>query len=208
MPAMSTPQISVTIQMPEDTELKETARVNDAIAEEIRKVDGVQTVGAMLSSDTMGILGTSAVEDDYTQTAMYIVLDEDKADQGKLIKKKMDAFAKKYNCEIITSADMDMSSMMGQSDINITLYGDDLDQLRTAALDIEEMMGSMKSLEDISDIRENSTKELHVSVDKNEAMSGWQDSGCKYWSLFQGRADEKRTGSLDLACGEKRRDCR
>ena len=170
MPAMSTPQISVTIQMPEDSELKETARVNDAIAEEIRKVDGVQTVGAMLSSDTMGILGTSAVEDDYTQTAMYIVLDEDKADQGKLIKKKMDAFAKKYNCEIITSADMDMSSMMGQSDINITLYGDDLDQLRTAALDIEEMMGSMKSLEDISDIRENSTKELHVSVDKNEAM--------------------------------------
>ncbi len=170
MPAMSTPQISATIQMPENTELKETARVNDAIANEIRKVDGVQTVGAMLSSETMGVLGASAVENDYTQTTMYIVLDEDKAEQGALIKKKMDAFAKKYNCEITTSADTDMSTMMGQSEISITLYGDDLDELRTTAISVEDKMRSMGSMEQISDIKDNSTKELHVSVDKNEAM--------------------------------------
>jgi HAE1 family hydrophobic/amphiphilic exporter-1 len=45
MPSMSTPQISATIQMPEDSTLKETADTTDLISSEIQKVDGVNTVG-------------------------------------------------------------------------------------------------------------------------------------------------------------------
>ena len=186
MPAMSNPQISATIQMPENTKLKETARVNDEIADQIRKVDGVETVGAMLSTGTLGVLGMSAAEEDYTQTMMYIVLDEDKADQAKLIKKKMDKFAKKYNCEIQTSADMDMSTMMGGSAIEVTLYGDDLDNLRETALDIEAMMGKMKSVENVSDIGEESTEELHITVNKNDAMK----KGLTVAQIYQQVADK------------------
>ena len=170
MPAMSTPQISTTIQMPEDTTLKETAKVNDEIAEEIRKIDGVQTVGAMLASDTLGMLGTSAVEDDYTQTTMYIVLDSNRTEQGKIIKKKMDEFAEKYNATIVTSADMDLSQMMGGSDISLTLLCDDLDVLRDTGEEVEEVMRSMKSLDEVSDINDYSTEAVHVSVNKNDAM--------------------------------------
>ena len=170
MPAMSTPQISAAITMPENTTLEETAAVNDAIAKDLRKIDGVETVGAMLSSDTMGILGAEAVEDDYTQTAMYIVLEESKADQSKVIAKKMDQYAKKYGCEIETSADMDLATMMGQSDVSLTLYSDNLKKLRKTARKIEGEMREMKSLRDVSDIQEASTEELHISVNKNDAM--------------------------------------
>ena len=52
MPSMSTPQISATIQMPKESTLKETSDTTDKIVKEIRKVDGVETTGAMLSSDT------------------------------------------------------------------------------------------------------------------------------------------------------------
>ena len=55
MPSMSTSQISATIQMPEESSLEETSETTDAISEEIKKVDGVKTVGAMLSSDAMGM---------------------------------------------------------------------------------------------------------------------------------------------------------
>ena len=170
MPAMSTPQISASIQMPEDSTIQDTARANDAIADEIRKVDGVETVGAMLASDTMAFLGASAVENDYTETTMYIVLDEDKTDQAKEIKRILNKFAEKYNADITTSADMDMSQMMGGSDISLTLLCDDLDKLRDTGEEVEELIGNMAAIEEVSDINDASTESVHVTVNKNDAM--------------------------------------
>lgn len=170
MPSMSTPQISATIQMPKESTLKETSDTTDKIVKEIRKVDGVETTGAMLSSDTAGMMGMSGMSQDVTSTMVYIILDEDKADNGKIIAKKLDKLAKKYNCEIVTSADMDMSSMMGGSGVQIKLYSEDLKQLRTAGVAVERKLKDMKSLEDVSTIDEDSSKELHVVVNKNQAM--------------------------------------
>ena len=170
MPSMSTPQISATIQMPKESTLKETSDTTDKIVKEIRKVDGVETTGAMLSSDTAGMMGMSGMSQDVTSTMVYIILDKDKADNGKIIAKKLDKLAKKYNCEIVTSADMDMSSMMGGSGVQIKLYSEDLKQLRTAGVAVERKLKGMKSLEDISTIDEDSSKELHVVVNKNQAM--------------------------------------
>ena len=170
MPSMSTPQISATIQMPKESTLKETSDTTDKIVKEIRKVDGVETTGAMLSSDTAGMMGMSGMSQDVTSTMVYIILDEDKAYNGKIIAKKLDKLAKKYNCEIVTSADMDMSSMMGGSGVQIKLYSEDLKQLRTAGVAVERKLKNMKSLEDVSTIDEDSSKELHVVVNKNQAM--------------------------------------
>lgn len=170
MPSMSTPQISATIQMPKDSTLKETSETTDKIVKEVRKVDGVETVGAMLSSDTAGMMGMSGMSQDVTSTMMYIIMDEDKADNGKIIAKKLEKMAKKYNCEIVTSADMDMSSMMGGSGVDIKLYSEDLDQLRSTGVAIEKKLKGMKSLEDVSAIDEDSSEELHVVVNKNLAM--------------------------------------
>lgn len=39
-----------------ESTLEETSEVTDAVSEEIRKIDGVKTVGAMLSSDTLGMI--------------------------------------------------------------------------------------------------------------------------------------------------------
>ena len=169
MPSMSTPQISATIQMPKESTLKETSDTTDKIVKEVRKVDGVETVGAMLPSNTMSMMGMSGTQD-VTSTMVYIILNEDKADNGKIIAKKMDKLAKKYNCEIVTSADMDMSSMMGGSGVDIKLYSEDLTKLRSAGIAIESKLKGMKSLEDVSTIDEDSSEELHVVVNKNLAM--------------------------------------
>lgn len=169
MPSMSTPQISATIRMPKESTLKETSDTTDKIVKEVRKVDGVETVGAMLSSNTMSMMGMSGTQD-VTSTMVYIILNEDKADNGKIIAKKMDKLAKKYNCEIVTSADMDMSSMMGGSGVDIKLYSEDLTKLRSAGIAIESKLKGMKSLEDVSTIDEDSSEELHVVVNKNLAM--------------------------------------
>lgn len=170
MPSMTTPQISATIQMPEDSSFEETTKVTDIIAEEAAKVDGVETVGAMMSSNMMGMLGMSGGEEDTTSTMLYIVLDEKKAENGKIIAKKMEKLGKKYNCEIVTSADMDMTSMMGGAGVTINLYGEDLDALRETGASIERELNKMGVFEEVSDVNAESTEELKIIVNKNLAM--------------------------------------
>ena len=197
MPAMSTPQISATITMPEDTPLEKTAEVNDEIMEKISRVEGVETVGAMLASDTLGVMGISASEQDTTQTSMYIVLDDSMSKQGRKIADMMRGFEKKYGCTIVTSADMDMTSMMGGSDISIDLYSDDLDDLRRSASRLEERMREMSFLEDVSDVSEKSTTELHVSIDKNYAMTEGLTVAQVYQQIAAKLKEEEKAISLN-----------
>ncbi len=197
MPSMSTPQISAVIQMPDESTLEETSEVTDAVSEEIRKIDGVRTVGAMLSSDTLGMFGMSAGQQDVTSTMLYIRLDEDKADNGKLIDKKLEKLAKKYGCEITTSSGMDMSSMTGGGGIAVNLYSDDLDQLRSTGAAIEKELRGMKQLEEVSDVNEDSTEELKVVVNKNLAIKEGLTTAQVYQQIASKLTEESSATTLN-----------
>ena len=197
MPSMSTPQISATLQMPDESTLEETSEVTDAVSEEIRKIDGVKTVGAMLSSDTLGMIGMSSGQQDVTSTMLYIILDENKADNGKLIDKKLEKLAKKYDCEITTSSGMDMSSMMGGSGVAVNLYSDDLDQLRSTGAAIEKELRGMKQLEEVSDVNEDSTEELKVVVNKNLAIKEGLTTAQVYQQIASKLTEESSATTLN-----------
>ena len=197
MPSMSTPQISAVIQMPDESTLEETSEVTDAVSEEIRKIDGVRTVGAMLSSDTLGMFGMSAGQQDVTSTMLYIILDEDKADNGKLIDKKLEKLAKKYGCEITTSSGMDMSSMTGGGGIAVNLYSDDLDLLRSTGAAIEKELRGMKQLEEVSDVKEDSTDEIKVIVNKNLAIKEGLTTAQVYQQIVSKLTEESSATTLN-----------
>lgn len=197
MPSMSTPQISAVIQMPDESTLEETSEATDAVSEEIRKIDGVRTVGAMLSSDTLGMFGMSAGQQDVTSTMLYIILDEDKTDNGKLIDKKLEKLAKKYGCEITTSSGMDMSSMMGGGGIAVNLYSDDLDLLRSTGAAIEKELRGMKQLEEVSDVKEDSTDELKVIVNKNLAIKEGLTTAQVYQQIASKLTEESSATTLN-----------
>ena len=197
MPSMSTPQISATLQMPDESTLEETSRVTDAVSEEIRKIDGVKTVGAMLSSDTLGMIGMSSGQQDVTSTMLYIILDENKADNGKLIDKKLEKLAKKYNCENVTTSGMDMSSMMGGSGVAVNLYSDDLDLLRSTGAAIEKELRGMKQLEEVSDVNEDSTEELKVVVNKNLAIKEGLTTAQVYQQIASKLTEESSATTLN-----------
>ncbi|MCQ2545958.1 MAG: efflux RND transporter permease subunit [Clostridia bacterium] len=169
MPDMSSNQISAAIKTADDSTLKETAEINDAISDEIRKIDGVESVGVMLATNLADTVGMGSGEADTENTTMYIVLDDKKLEQGKVVAKKLDKLAEKYNCEITSSASMDLSSLTG-SGISISLTGEDLDRLRITGQNIEDALRDMKGIEDVSDITENATEELKITVHKNDAM--------------------------------------
>ena len=85
MPAMSTPQISAEITMPKDSTIEETAAINDEIMDAVRKIDGVETAGAMLASTTASSFGMGGTDTDNR--------DELRMDLSKLSEKELEALA-------------------------------------------------------------------------------------------------------------------
>lgn len=171
MPGMSSPEMSVTIQMPEDSELRDTADVTDKVAQEVLKKDCVETVGAMLSSSANSIMGMSGEEQDVTQMMMYVILKEDRLDESKSLEKEIEAMGEKYNCKITAQGGMDAMEMMGGVGVQAEIYCDDLDTLRDAALRIERRVENVKGIREVTSAVEDSTPELQITIDKNKAMS-------------------------------------
>ena len=171
MPEMASPQISVTIQMPEDSELTETAEVSDAVTEAMLKHDEVETVGAMLASDTAGTLGISTGSaKDVTAVSMYVILKDGELDHVDEISKEIESFGKKYNCEVTALGSTDIMDMMGGSGVQIKIYSDDLETLRETAVKVTSELENVEGLTEITDLDENSTTKLQISIDKNKAM--------------------------------------
>lgn len=196
MPSMSTPQISATIQMPEDSTLEETAAATDEACDEIREIDGVETVGAMLSGDSMEMLGMPAAQQDVTSTMLYVVLDDNKLEKGKIVVQKLKKLQDKYDCEIVTSTDMDMTAMMGGAGVSLKLYSDDLDLLRKTGAAIEAELQKMKELDEVSDINEESTEELKIVVNKNLAMKEGLTTAQVYQQISEKLTREKEATKL------------
>ncbi len=170
MPEMASPQISVSIQMPEESELKDTAEVSDAISEAMLKHEEVDTVGAMLASDTAGSLGISGGSKDVTSVSMYVILKDGELDHLDEITDEIESFGKKYNCEVVAASSTDIMDMMGGSGVQIKIYSDDLDNLRDTGVKITSALAEIEGLTEITDLDEDSTPKLQISIDKNKAM--------------------------------------
>ena len=77
MPDMDSTQISMTLTLPKDTPLAETAEVTDRVVEKLMEMDEVVDVGAMASTSNMGML-TGGGNSSTNVTSLYISLREDK----------------------------------------------------------------------------------------------------------------------------------
>ena len=199
IPSMSSSQISADITMPEDSNLEDTIRVNDKISEELRKIDGVESVGVMLASNMGEMFGMSGdSEDSFKETTMYIVLEDDKTEQGQKVADTIERLCEAEGCEAVTSVDMDMTEYMGGGGISINLYSDDLDKLRVSGMDIEDKMREMKQLEEVSDVTESTTEEVRIRVSKNDAMKNGLTVAQVYQLISAELAEDKAATELTI----------
>ncbi|MDE6664412.1 MAG: efflux RND transporter permease subunit [Lachnospiraceae bacterium] len=173
MPDMDSTQISMTLSMPKDTPLTDTAEVTDEIVERLMAVEDVIDVGAMASTSSLGMLsggGNSSTN----ETTIYISLDEDKKrDNLEIaddIEESIQDILEKNQAEAsIETATMDMSAL-GGSGISIQIKGRELDTLQEIAKDIAAIVESVEGTTDVSDGLEESTGEMRIIVDRNKAI--------------------------------------
>lgn len=173
MPEMDSTQITVSITLPKDTPLAETAEITDEIVKRIREREDVSDVGAMASSSSMTMLtggGNSATN----AADIYVSLSEDKEKNNKVIAAEIDSeladIKEAYQAEIsIQTSSMDMSAL-GGSGITVQVKGKELDTLQKLAKEVAEIVAGVEGTEAVSDGLEEATGELRIVIDRDKAM--------------------------------------
>lgn len=171
MPEMESTQVSVTLNMPEGSQLPETAAMSDAVMERILTIQDVTDVGAMAGgTGAMSMMGGSQ-SSSADSVSLYVLLSEEKTITNDELKAEILEKTADLNCDLdVETSTMDMSAL-GGSGISINIKGRELDELKRIAGEVAEIVESVEGTADVSDGIAEKTLELRLVVDKDKAMS-------------------------------------
>ena len=174
IPEMSSNQLSMSLTLPADTPDADCFAAADAAMAAVSGVDGVETVGAMSGGSnsmaaTVGLGADTAANN--TEMTFYILLTDDGAAHGSRVQQDILQSTADIDGEISLNANgmMDMSALSG-SGAEVDIYGNDLDDLRTAADAVKAVMAEIPGVEDISDGQDAGDEEVLLTIDKDKAM--------------------------------------
>lgn len=169
IPDMATPQLSGTMTMTdEDAKIEDTKAMADEVIARTEKVEGVATVGGMLSAGNSLTGEVSA-----TSVSLYILVDEESDRSGGQIADDVEEACKDLNCEvqIFSSSSMtEYTSALGGSGVGIEIYGTDTDSLQIAAEEIGKQLEKVDGIASVDNGLEETEPEIHFTVDKEKAM--------------------------------------
>ena len=162
MPESDSDQISVTLTAPDGSTDEEIRSLSDQALAVIEGIDGVQTVGAMQSSGTLGSSGS---------VSMYVLLEEKRGQTSQQISAAIEDKTSGLDAEIKASSSGMNMSMLGGQGMSIAIQGQNLDQLKTIAGQIEELLRQTEGTKNVSNALKETSPETRVTVDKNKALS-------------------------------------
>lgn len=160
MPEMDSPQVSVSIEMPEDATTAQGRETCDTVIDRILSVDGVDTVGAMEGKTMMG----------GGDLSLYVLLQQKRSGSSQQIAKEIEAACTDLDYTVTANGStMDMSMMTGGSGIRLAVTGDDMDTLRSAAAELARAVSAVEGVASVSDGQEENSTEVRITVDKAKA---------------------------------------
>ncbi|MBE6931778.1 MAG: acriflavin resistance protein [Ruminococcaceae bacterium] len=193
MPDMDSPNVTVTVTMPEHADMEETTALADEVLSRIEPIEGIETVGAMLG----GGLSIGGMSTGGSGVTVYVTL-EDETASGAVVAKQIEEACAGMDCTVTaTSAMMDMSMLTG-SGISMNLYADDMDTLQNAAREAAKVLGDMEGISEVSDGLEDVAPALHITIDRNEAMKHSLTVAQIYMELAAGLTADGNVATLYL----------
>jgi len=170
MPEIDMNNLSLSVTMPEGTTREGAVALADEVMERVMTVDNVSDVGFMMGSGTMGGLSlTSTSNSDYDVTG-YITMPEGTfgSDAGR----EIEALCADLPCTVTASGVMSgMMSYMTGSGVSLSVYGNDMEELQSAARALGQRMSQAEGVVSVSDGLEDAAPALQVLVDRNKAMT-------------------------------------
>ena len=169
IPKMSGGYIGVNVKMNEHLKQNEIFEEIDNLNEEIMKLDGVDTVGAM-SGNGMMMMGDDGKKK--TEFTLYVQIEEDKLDlDNKLAKKIENIGQKNKNIEELAASDnnMDMSAL-GGSGMEVRVEGENLDEMMRTSDEIVDILGKVHGFDEISNGLEEGESAIKLVLNKDALM--------------------------------------
>ena len=169
MPEMDMNNLSLTVTMPEGTSRRQAVELADTVLERVMTVDNVQDVGFMMGGGTMGGLNMGAAMGGSSGGSYdvegYITMPE--GTFGSDAAKEITALCADLPCEVTASGVMSsMMSMMTGSGVSLQVFGDDMEDLQSAAQDLAKRLEQVDGVAEVDDGLDESAPALQVVVDR------------------------------------------
>lgn len=205
MPDMDSTQFSITLTMPKDTSLSDTAKVSDEIVDRLLMREEIEDVGAMASASTMTML-TGGGNASTNSTSFYVSLSADKDKTNEQIADEimvdLEELLKENQAEIIIdTSSMDMSAM-GGSGVTVQVRGRDIDVLQKIAGEVAVIVEGVEGTENVSDGLEESTGELRVIIDRDKAIAHGMTVAQVFAQVAEKLAESNSATTLETAESE------
>ena len=172
MPEMDMNNLSLTVTMPEGTTRRQAVELADTVLERVMTVDNVQDAGFMMGGGTMGGLNMGAAMGGSSGGSYdvegYITMPE--GTFGSDAAKEITALCADLPCEVTASGVMSsMMSMMTGSGVSLQVFGDDMEDLQSAAQDLAKRLEQVDGVAEVDDGLDESAPALQVVVDRTAA---------------------------------------
>ena len=190
MPDMESTEVSMTLEMPKDSTLEETAAVADEVMERVGELSDIKDIGSMIGNTGFMSSGSSV------NRADFYAITKDKTElNNEQLKAKIEEITKDLDGELtVSTSSMDMSAL-GSSGIVVQIKGKDLDKLREIAGDVKEIVAGVEGTTNVLDGTEDSTDELRVVVDREKASAHGLTVAQVYQELA-GKLSEAKTATV------------
>ena len=170
MPKMSGGYIGANIKVNDHLEQSQVYKEIDKVNEQILKLEGVETVGAMSGN---GMMMDTEEGKKKTEFTLYVQIKKDQLELDSQLVKEIEAIGNKNkNIEEINASDnnMDMSAL-GGSGMEVRVEGSDLDEMMLASQDVEEILSKVKGFSNVSNGVEEGETAIKLVLDKDALMA-------------------------------------
>lgn len=190
MPDMDSNTVIVSMSMPEDISREDAADTADEVLSRIATIDSVENIGAMMG-------GTSLLSSggDYDVT-VYVTLPE--GTSGKAVGREILRLCSDVDCDLSCDSQLISMSMLTGSGVSIMVYGNNMEELQTAAETIADALEQVDVLENVDSGLEDAERAIHVRVDRNAAMEKGYTVAQLYMQISTALTDSTTAMSMEL----------
>ncbi len=170
LPSVESPQISVTIEMPEDTEFAEATELADEAMARIGEIEGVDTVAGMIAGDS----ALSFLSAGGNNVTCYVNMEPDTDVSSNAVVRQINERCADLDCTVIAENGSTMTSytsMLGGSGVAVNVYANGLDELQEAANILASELAKVEGIAETGNGIDDPAPELHITVDKDKAMA-------------------------------------
>ncbi|MBP5181102.1 MAG: efflux RND transporter permease subunit [Clostridiales bacterium] len=174
IPAITTNEISITIETPEEMTREESYAAVDEVMDMILQVDGIEDLGIMDSGSTSSFFAMGVSSDSYgTYMCNALAPENTSAQEIDRIVADIEEATASSVCEISVDAGSaigDSSALTGSSGISVIVQGNDFNELQRISSEVGSIMESQEGITDVHDGFTEGDPTLQILIDRDKAM--------------------------------------